>query len=142
MHAQDFPHWTLCTLNFPNTYRTPRNTFIHTGIILFCPPWNLSVGLLLDPAVPNPPPPPTPSVTSALDSYRHHIEYVGKNCTPLKHEYDNCFNKWYTEKFLKGDTQPECEEIFERYRACVMGAVKEKKIDKMLAEAQKEISSP
>ncbi|KAI9216168.1 mitochondrial distribution/morphology family 35/apoptosis, partial [Blastocladiella britannica] len=62
----------------------------------------------------------------------------GKNCTALKHEYDACFNKWYTEKFLSGDTKPECEDIFRRYRECVMGAVKEKGLDKMLTDAQKE----
>lgn len=45
---------------------------------------------------------------------------VGPNCTELKQKYDNCFNKWYSEKFLKGDTTPECEELFKDYRACVM----------------------
>lgn len=45
---------------------------------------------------------------------------VGANCTELKQKYDNCFNKWYSEKFLKGDTTPECEELFKDYRACVM----------------------
>lgn len=50
---------------------------------------------------------------------------VGPNCTELKQKYDNCFNKWYSEKFLKGDTTPECEDLFKDYRACVM--VKKKK---------------
>lgn len=45
---------------------------------------------------------------------------VGPNCTELKQKYDTCFNKWYSEKFLKGDTTPECEELFKDYRACVM----------------------
>ncbi|KAI8977145.1 hypothetical protein BDF20DRAFT_873251 [Mycotypha africana] len=45
---------------------------------------------------------------------------IGVNCTELKKKYDNCFNKWYSEKFLKGDTTPECEELFKDYRACVM----------------------
>lgn len=45
---------------------------------------------------------------------------VGANCTELKQKYDNCFNKWYSEKFLKGDTTPECEDLFKDYRACVM----------------------
>ncbi|CEP10073.1 hypothetical protein [Parasitella parasitica] len=45
---------------------------------------------------------------------------VGPDCTELKQKYDNCFNKWYSEKFLKGDTTPECEDLFKDYRACVM----------------------
>jgi TRIAP1/MDM35 family protein len=45
---------------------------------------------------------------------------VGVNCTELKQKYDNCFNRWYSEKFLKGDTTPECEQLFKDYRACVM----------------------
>lgn len=45
---------------------------------------------------------------------------VGADCTDLKQRYDTCFNKWYSEKFLKGDTTPECEDLFKDYRACVM----------------------
>lgn len=45
---------------------------------------------------------------------------VGPECTELKKQYDNCFNKWYSEKFLKGDTSSECEDLFKDYRACVM----------------------
>lgn len=48
---------------------------------------------------------------------------VGPDCTELKQKYDACFNKWYSEKFLKGDTRPECEELFKDYRACVMVTV-------------------
>ncbi|KNE68440.1 hypothetical protein AMAG_13092 [Allomyces macrogynus ATCC 38327] len=70
------------------------------------------------------------------------MESIGKNCTPLKHDYDACFNKWYTEKFLKGETTPECTELFEKYRQCVVAAIKEQKVDKMLSEAQKETKFP
>ncbi|KAI8393822.1 mitochondrial distribution/morphology family 35/apoptosis [Radiomyces spectabilis] len=63
---------------------------------------------------------------------------VGPNCTELKQKYDNCFNKWYSEKFLKGDTTPECEDLFKDYRACVMVTLKEKGIDNLLAESRKE----
>ncbi|KAI7872950.1 mitochondrial distribution/morphology family 35/apoptosis, partial [Spinellus fusiger] len=63
---------------------------------------------------------------------------IGVQCTELKHKYDACFNKWYSEKFLKGDTTPDCEELFKDYRACVMVTLKEKGIDKLLAESQKE----
>ncbi|KAI8370895.1 mitochondrial distribution/morphology family 35/apoptosis [Choanephora cucurbitarum] len=67
---------------------------------------------------------------------------IGPNCTELKQKYDNCFNKWYSEKFLKGDTTPECEDLFKDYRACVMSALKEKGIDKLLDDSRKEAPFP
>ncbi|CAI2164614.1 11789_t:CDS:2 [Funneliformis geosporum] len=63
---------------------------------------------------------------------------IGAQCNDLKKEYDTCFNKWYSEKFLKGDLRPECEELFEKYRACVLNAIKQKQIDKLLVEARKD----
>ncbi|KAL1929065.1 hypothetical protein VTP01DRAFT_2124 [Rhizomucor pusillus] len=67
---------------------------------------------------------------------------VGPDCTELKQKYDACFNKWYSEKFLKGDTRPECEELFKDYRACVMVTLKQKGIDKLLEESRKEAPFP
>jgi hypothetical protein len=52
--------------------------------------------------------------------YMNMSSSVGADCTELKQRYDTCFNKWYSEKFLKGDTTPECEDLFKDYRACVM----------------------
>ncbi|CAG8486455.1 3368_t:CDS:2 [Dentiscutata heterogama] len=63
---------------------------------------------------------------------------IGRSCDELKKDYDACFNKWYSEKFLKGDLRPECEEIFRKYRDCVLNAVKNKNIDKLLVEARKD----
>ncbi|GES77959.1 distribution and morphology protein 35 [Rhizophagus clarus] len=63
---------------------------------------------------------------------------IGSQCNELKKEYDTCFNKWYSEKFLKGDVRPECEELFKKYKDCVMIAVKQKQIDKLLVEARKD----
>ncbi|RHZ81174.1 hypothetical protein Glove_123g195 [Diversispora epigaea] len=63
---------------------------------------------------------------------------IGVNCNELKKEYDACFNRWYSEKFLKGDPKPECEELFKKYRDCVLIAVKQKQIDKLLVEARKD----
>ncbi|KAG9299119.1 hypothetical protein G9A89_020432 [Geosiphon pyriformis] len=63
---------------------------------------------------------------------------IGSNCNQLKTEYDTCFNKWYSEKFLKGDSTPECEELFQAYRGCVLAAVKQKKIDKIINDARKD----
>eukprot|EP00127_Corallochytrium_limacisporum_P003439 Clim_evm67s149 gene=Clim_evmTU67s149 len=56
------------------------------------------------------------------------MDSVGEECTKLKHEYDKCFNKWYSEKFLKGDYTSDCDELFKKYKACVLKAVLDKKI--------------
>lgn len=46
---------------------------------------------------------------------------VGPECTKLKEQYDNCFNDWYTNGFLKGESNTnECEDIFIDYKECVM----------------------
>ena len=39
-----------------------------------------------------------------------------KRCADLKGIYSKCFNTWYTEKFLKGDTSAACQVEFEAYR--------------------------
>ncbi|KAG5461428.1 MAG: mitochondrial distribution/morphology family 35/apoptosis [Olpidium bornovanus] len=66
------------------------------------------------------------------------MESVGPECTPLKQKYDSCFNGWYSEKFLKGDTTPECEELFKEYRACIFSTLREKGLDKLLEDSRKE----
>ena len=49
-----------------------------------------------------------------------------KRCADLKIIYSKCFNSWYTEKFLKGDSTAACQVEFEAYRvscpaiACVI----------------------
>lgn len=45
---------------------------------------------------------------------------VGEGCTELKREYDQCFNRWFAEKFLKGDRgEDPCTELFKKYQSCV-----------------------
>uniref|UniRef100_A0A8C7D345 TP53 regulated inhibitor of apoptosis 1 n=6 Tax=Salmoninae TaxID=504568 RepID=A0A8C7D345_ONCKI len=54
---------------------------------------------------------------------------VGEGCTDLKREYDQCFNRWFAEKFLKGDRSGDpCTEMFKKYQHCVQKAIKEKDI--------------
>ncbi|XP_056593195.1 TP53-regulated inhibitor of apoptosis 1 [Triplophysa dalaica] len=54
---------------------------------------------------------------------------VGEGCTDLKREYDLCFNRWFAEKFLKGDRSGDpCTELFKKYQTCVQKAIKEKDI--------------
>ncbi|ODQ63864.1 UPF0203-domain-containing protein [Nadsonia fulvescens var. elongata DSM 6958] len=60
-------------------------------------------------------------------------------CTEKKKSYDNCFNEWYNEKFLKGvATVNECEDTWREYEECVQSALAEKGIKKMLDQAEKE----
>ncbi|CAL9684574.1 unnamed protein product [Knipowitschia caucasica] len=54
---------------------------------------------------------------------------VGEACTDLKREYDQCFNRWFAEKFLKGDRSADpCAESFRTYQRCVQRAIKDKDI--------------
>lgn len=45
---------------------------------------------------------------------------IGENCTQLKKDYDNCFNNWFSDRFLKGDTDDSlCAPLFKVYQQCV-----------------------
>eukprot|EP00111_Clytia_hemisphaerica_P005353 TCONS_00015472-protein len=70
------------------------------------------------------------------------MDSIDKTCTPLKQQYDQCFNKWYSEKFLTGqwtqkDGAEPCIELFTQYKACVTKSLKEKNIE--LDEVMKRI---
>ncbi|XP_017049733.1 TP53-regulated inhibitor of apoptosis 1 [Drosophila ficusphila] len=55
---------------------------------------------------------------------------VGEDCNELKKQYDACFNSWFSERFLKGQTDDSaCAPIFRVYQDCVKRAIREKKID-------------
>ncbi|XP_055373063.1 TP53-regulated inhibitor of apoptosis 1-like [Condylostylus longicornis] len=55
---------------------------------------------------------------------------IGDNCTELKKQYDACFNVWFTEKFLKGQTDDSmCAPIFKVYQECVKKALKDQSIE-------------
>ncbi|KXS16850.1 UPF0203-domain-containing protein [Gonapodya prolifera JEL478] len=81
---------------------------------------------------------------------------LAPQCTPLKREYDTCFNKWYAESFLKGAYEPgvssngnggvgeqgkartECDELFEKYRACVWNAIESRNLATLIADARRD----
>lgn len=55
---------------------------------------------------------------------------IGPNCTELKNVYDACFQNWFANNFLKGETDDSmCKEQFQKYSECVRKAMKEQKID-------------
>lgn len=55
------------------------------------------------------------------------MDSIGNSCNDLKKEYDACFNSWFADQFLKGNTNDKiCAPMFKVYQECV----KVSKIDK------------
>ena len=48
---------------------------------------------------------------------------LDEECTPLKAKYDDCFNTWFRDSFLKGKVElghdQACGEFFRNYQACL-----------------------
>ncbi|EEQ45347.1 mitochondrial distribution and morphology protein 35 [Candida albicans WO-1] len=60
-------------------------------------------------------------------------------CTPAKNAYDDCFNKWYTEKFLKGKSmENECTEFWDTYITCINANLAKQGIKPMLDKARED----
>jgi len=55
------------------------------------------------------------------------MDSIAPECTNTKHDYDRCFNEWFSEKFLKGEsTLPTiCEDLFRRYQDCIRRKISE-----------------
>ncbi|KAJ7104577.1 mitochondrial distribution/morphology family 35/apoptosis [Mycena crocata] len=78
-------------------------------------------------------------------------------CTPLKKEYDSCFNVWF-EGYLEPTLSPsateaqrtahyqqkaeefktKCGKVYAEYQNCIQNAVKEKGIEPLLQQAREE----
>lgn len=54
---------------------------------------------------------------------------ISKKCQEAKEKYDACFNTWFSEKYLKGQTKDDCAELFKEYQKCVKEAIAEQKIE-------------
>ncbi|KAK3607254.1 hypothetical protein CHS0354_002227 [Potamilus streckersoni] len=65
------------------------------------------------------------------------MDSVGKDCKELKHAYENCFNEWFSESFLKGKKDDPCAELFRTYQECIKKAIKEKNLN--LWELQRDV---
>lgn len=60
---------------------------------------------------------------------------IGPDCAEFKKVYDSCFQNWFTNHFLKGETDDSmCKEQFIQYSECVRKAMKDQKIDVKLAD--------
>ncbi|KAH8155646.1 uncharacterized protein LAJ45_00656 [Morchella importuna] len=63
---------------------------------------------------------------------------IDPECSEKKERYDTCFIKWYSEKYLRGESQTdECKDLFKEYQICLNKALKSKGIDAMIEEARK-----
>ncbi|PVV03116.1 hypothetical protein BB560_002417 [Smittium megazygosporum] len=69
------------------------------------------------------------------------MESISSECTPLKEEYEKCFNKWYSEKFLKGDKEDACKELFIKYRKCISSTLESTGLSKTINNARPHIGS-
>lgn len=59
----------------------------------------------------------------------------GRNasCSALKATYNDCFNRWYTDKFLKGQWEKEeCIVEWEAYRACLSKRLEDRNLSHLL----------
>ncbi|KAK2644945.1 hypothetical protein Ddye_020140 [Dipteronia dyeriana] len=57
-------------------------------------------------------------------------------CAHLRTAYHNCFNRWYSEKFVKGQWDKEdCVSEWQKYRACLSEHLDDKHLSRFL-EAQ------
>ncbi|KAA0064723.1 hypothetical protein IC582_005963 [Cucumis melo] len=56
-------------------------------------------------------------------------------CADLRAAYHNCFNRWYSEKFVKGNWDEEpCVSEWQKYRACLYEHLDDKKLKRFLEE--------
>ncbi|XP_013623506.1 PREDICTED: uncharacterized protein At4g33100-like [Brassica oleracea var. oleracea] len=54
-------------------------------------------------------------------------------CADLRTAYHNCFNKWYSEKFVKGQwDKEECVAEWNKYRECLSENLDGKILTRML----------
>lgn len=45
---------------------------------------------------------------------------LAPECDNVKKSYDECFLRWYSEKYLRGTAKTdECEHLFKQYKSCL-----------------------
>ncbi|KAJ5902559.1 hypothetical protein N7495_003087 [Penicillium taxi] len=66
---------------------------------------------------------------------------IAPECNDIKEKYDTCFLKWYSEKYLRGNTTSnDCEELFTKYKTCLKKTLQDRGIHTMLEDARKSSS--
>ncbi|OAX84801.1 hypothetical protein ACJ72_00824 [Emergomyces africanus] len=62
---------------------------------------------------------------------------LAPECNNIKEKYETCFLKWYSEKYLRGNTtDKDCAKVFEEYQKCLSKTLKERGLDGMVEEAR------
>ena len=44
---------------------------------------------------------------------------LSSKCQEAKEKYDACFNSWFSDRYLKGHNENECEPMFKVYQKCI-----------------------
>ncbi|CAN6217421.1 unnamed protein product [Urochloa humidicola] len=58
-------------------------------------------------------------------------------CSELRAAYHECFNRWYAEKFAKGQFQKDdCADHWHKYRACLEEHLEDKHLRQILLDAE------
>ncbi|XP_062199362.1 uncharacterized protein At4g33100-like [Phragmites australis] len=58
-------------------------------------------------------------------------------CSELRAAYHECFNRWYAEKFAKGQWQrDDCAAHWHKYRACLEEHLEDKHLRQILLDAE------
>jgi len=68
------------------------------------------------------PPTTTTTTTTTTDATTNadRLNSFHPECNDLKHQYDQCFNEWFTEHYMNGRYKNNaCQHIFEMYTSCV-----------------------
>eukprot|EP00958_Prasinococcus_capsulatus_P019243 scaffold2351_cov403-Prasinococcus_capsulatus_cf.AAC.14 len=82
---------------------------------------NAATGIRNQPASSNSPrsiaPKPAPEGGQREDRERAAAEKT--QCKEAKEAYHHCFDRWYTQSFLKGQLQQPCQAEWEKYQLCV-----------------------
>ncbi|KAL4649243.1 hypothetical protein ACB092_01G001600 [Castanea dentata] len=64
---------------------------------------------------------------------RSHTRSSTSPCAHLRSAYHNCFNRWYSEKFVKGEwKKEECVSEWQKYRACLAEHLDDKHLSRFL----------
>ncbi|TVU09286.1 hypothetical protein EJB05_42788 [Eragrostis curvula] len=72
----------------------------------------------------------TPSSTPAASA-------AAAACSEVRAAYHECFNRWYAEKFAKGQWQKDdCADHWNKYRACLEEHLEDKHLRQILLDAE------
>ncbi|XP_039117235.1 uncharacterized protein At4g33100 [Dioscorea cayenensis subsp. rotundata] len=63
-------------------------------------------------------------------------------CAQLRAAYNDCFNRWYSEKFAKGQWDKlECVSEWDKYRACLAQHLEDQHLRSLLLEPEASVYS-